>query len=109
MPGDLNIIPSNMGGDIALVRASENVGQILNSLSHGTGRIVPRGECKDLARNYDFAALHQRVMMPDCIQDASLRTEGPYAYRDLDKCLDLLQGYIEEVERFSVMAYMGHL
>lgn len=48
-------------------------------------------------------------MMPDCIQDASLRTEGPYAYRDLDACLELLDGYIDEVERFSVIAYMGHL
>ena len=109
MPGDLNIILSNMSGDIALVRASNKVCQILNSLSHGTGRIVSRGEYKDLAASFDFAALRQRVMMPDCIQDASLRTEGPYAYRDLDKCLDLLQGYIKEVERFSVIAYMGHL
>lgn len=108
-PGDLNIIPSNLGGDISLVRATEKVGEILNSLSHGTGRIVPRGECKELAESYDFTALRQRVMMPGCIQDASLRTEGPYAYRDLDKCLELLQEYIEEIERFSVIAYMGHL
>jgi len=109
MPGDLNIIPSNLGGDISLVRATEKVSEILNSLSHGTGRIVPRGECKELAEHYDFAALRQRVMMPDCIEDASLRTEGPYAYRDLDRCLELLQGYIEEVERYAVIAYMGHL
>ena len=109
LPGELNIIPSNLGGDISLVRATEKVGGILNSLSHGTGRIVPRGECKALAENYDFLSLRQRVMMPDCIQDASLRTEGPYAYRDLDQCLELLRGYIEEVERFSVIAYMGHL
>ncbi len=26
-----------------------------------------------------------------------------------DACLDLLDGYINEVERFSVIAYMGHL
>ena len=109
LPGDLNVIPSNLGGDITLVRATENVGGILNSLSHGTGRIVSRGECKMLAAGYDFAALRQRVMMPDCIQDASLRTEGPYAYLDLDACLDLLHRYIDEVERFSVIAYMGHL
>ncbi len=109
LPGDLNVIPSNLGGDITLVRATENVDAILNSLSHGTGRIVSRGECKTLAAGYDFAALRQRVMMPACIQDASLRTEGPYAYRDLDACLDLLDGYIDEVERFSVIAYMGHL
>jgi len=88
LPGDLNVIPSNL---------------------HGTGRIVSRGECKTLAAEYDFTVLRQRVMMPDCVQDASLRTEGPYAYRDLDACLELLDGYIDEVERFSVIAYMGHL
>ena len=108
-PNDLNIIPSNLGGEVSLVQATERVSEILNSLSHGTGRIVPRGECKELAEDYDFAALRQRVMMPECIQDASLRTEGPYAYRELDKCLELLQGYVEEVERYSVIAYMGHL
>lgn len=109
MSGDLNIIPSNLGGDISLVRATEKVGEILNSLSHGTGRTVPRGECKELAESYDFAKLRQRVLIPDCVRDASLRTEGPYAYRDLDKCLELLQGYVDETERFSVIAYMGHL
>jgi len=108
-PGDLNIIPSNVGGDISLVRATERVNEILNSLSHGTGRIVSRGQCKVLAEGYDFSKLRQQVMMPDCLQTASLRTEGPYAYRDLDSCLGLLDGYIEEVERFSVIAYMGHL
>lgn len=108
-PGDLNIIPSNLGGGISLVRATEQVDEILNSLSHGTGRIVSRGACKVFAESYDFATLRQRVMMPDCIQDSSLRTEGPYAYRDLDKCLNLLDGYITEEERFSIIAYMGHL
>lgn len=108
-PGELNIIPSNLGGDVALVRATGQVDHALNSLSHGTGRIVPRGACKILAESYDFEALRQQVLLPDCIQDASLRTEGPYAYRDLDRCLELLAGYIEPVERFAVIAYMGHL
>jgi hypothetical protein len=50
-----------------------------------------------------------KIMIPSRIQDASLRTDGPFAYRDLDDCLALLAGYAEEVERFSVAAYMGHL
>jgi len=41
--------------------------------------------------------------------DSSLRTERPFAYRDLDICLALLEGYVEEIERFSVVGYMGHL
>jgi RNA-splicing ligase RtcB len=108
-PGDLTVIPSHMSGDIVLARATERVGSILNSLSHGTGRKLSRGDCKQYADGYDFAALRRSVLFPSGLEDASLRTEGPYAYRDLDECLALLNGYIEEVERFAVIGYMGHL
>jgi len=108
-PGSLNIIPSNMAGDVALVSATDKVREILCSLSHGTGRAMARADCKPIADNYDFAALRSRVMIPTCVQDASLRTEGPFAYRNLDACLALMEGYVEEVERYSVIAYMGHL
>jgi hypothetical protein len=108
-PGDLTVIPSHMTGDVTLVRATAKVEDALCSLSHGTGRAMARSESKPLAEAYDFSALRQRVMIPDGVQDASLRTDGPFAYRDLDACLALLEGYVEEVERFSVAAYMGHL
>ncbi len=108
-PGDLNVIPSHMSGDVALVRASERVHESLCSLSHGTGRAMSRGDCKPLAGTFDFAGLRRRVMIPESIADASLRTDGPYAYRDLDACLALLTGHVDEVERFAVVAYMGHL
>lgn len=108
-PGDLNIIPSHMSGDVALVRATDRVTDALCSLSHGTGRAMSRAECKPLAESYDFAGLRKRILMPTCLEDASLRTDGPFAYRDLDTCLGLLEGYIEEVERFAVVGYMGHL
>ena len=108
-PGDLNIIPSHMAGDVSLVRATPNVSEILCSLSHGTGRAMSRAECKPLGDLYDFERLRERVLIPEVVQDASLRTEGPFAYRDLDACLSLLGGYVEEVERYSVIGYMGHL
>jgi hypothetical protein len=108
-PGELNVIPSNLDGEIALVKATNQVATVLNSLSHGTGRIMSRGDSKKFALDYDFAGLRQRVIMPDCLQDASLRTEGPYAYRDLEACLALLDGYVEEIERYAIIAYMGHL
>jgi RNA-splicing ligase RtcB len=108
-PGDLNIIPSHMAGDVALVKATPLVEDSLLSLSHGTGRAMSRAECKPLADSYDFAALRKRILIPAGVQDASLRTDGPFAYRDLDACLALLNGYVEEVERFAVIGYMGHL
>jgi len=108
-PGDLNIIPSHMAGDVALVRATEQVADSLDALSHGTGRAMSRADCKPLAEAYDYNTLRERVLIPSGIADSSLRTDGPFAYRDLDACLELLAGYIELVERFAVVAYMGHL
>lgn len=108
-PGALSILPSHMSGDALLVRATERVDQLLQSLSHGTGRRMSRGDSKSPAEDFDFSALRRSVLIPSGVEDASLRTEGPYAYRDLDECLALLAGYAEEVERFAVIGYMGHL
>lgn len=108
-PGDVNIIPSHIAGDAALVRATDRVADTLFSLSHGTGRAMSRAASKALADGYDFAHLRERVRIPAGVQDASLRTDGPFAYRDLDACLGLLEGYVEGVERFAVVGDMGHL
>ena len=108
-PGDLNIIPSHMTGDIALVRSTGLVSESLEALSHGTGRAMSRAECKPIADSFDFAAMRRKIMIASGIENSSLRTDGPFAYRDLDACLALLEGYVEPVNRFSVIAYMGHL
>lgn len=107
--GDLSILPSHMSGDAVLVRATDRVGEILNSISHGTGRKMSRGDCKPLADDFDFAAMRERIMIPTGVNDSSLRTDGPFAYRDLDECLALIDDYVEPVTRFSVIGYMGHL
>jgi release factor H-coupled RctB family protein len=107
--GDISIIPSHMAGDAVLVRATSSVTGALDSMSHGTGRKMARGDCKPLAADFDFSALRRTILIPEGVEDGSLRTEGPYAYRDLDECLALLDGYVEEVARFAVVAYMGHL
>jgi RNA-splicing ligase RtcB len=107
--GDLTIIPSHMSGQAVLVRATDQVSSILHSMSHGTGRTIARGDAKTLADLFDFDALRQRVLIPQSVDNASLRTDGPFAYRDLDDCLALIDGYVDEVMRFDVVAYMGHL
>lgn len=108
-PGDLSILPSHMLGDVVLVRASDRVVDILNSISHGTGRKMSRSDCKPLADGFDFAAMRQQVMIPKGVNNSSLRTDGPFAYRDLDECMSLMDGYVEAVARYSVIGYMGHL
>lgn len=108
-PGDTMIIPSHMSGDAVLLQATSMVEESLFSMSHGTGRKMSRGDSKALADQYDFASLRKRLLLPAGLDDASLRTEGPYAYRDLDDCLAMIAGYVEEVDRLTPFAYMGHL
>jgi tRNA-splicing ligase RtcB len=108
-PGSLLVIPSHMSGDVVLGRATANVTKSLESLSHGTGRKMSRSDCKPLADAFNFTALRRSILIPSGVADSSLRTEGPYAYRDLDECLALLGDYFAEECRFAVIAYMGHL
>lgn len=109
MPGECAIMPSHISGDVALVRATSKIENILCSMSHGTGRAMSRSESKAAAAGYDFEKLRETVLIPSFISNASLTTEGPFAYRDLDHCLSLVSEYVEEVKRFSVLAYAGHL
>jgi RNA-splicing ligase RtcB len=108
-PGQLSVLPSHMSGDVLLVRATERVSEILGSISHGTGRTMSRSDCKPLADRFDFADLRRKVLIPTGVENASLRTDGPYAYRDLDECMALLDGYVEPEARYVVVGYMGHL
>ena len=107
--GELTVLPSHMSGDVVLVKATNKIDEILCSMSHGTGRTMSRGNAKNKALEFDFEALRKMIMMPSFLKNASLTTEGPFAYRELDDCLNLINGYVEEVKRFSVIAYAGHL
>jgi RNA-splicing ligase RtcB len=109
LPGEISALPSHMSGDVVLIQAKEKIGEILNSMSHGTGRTMSRSDSKSIADSYDYAGLRSSILIPDGIEDSSLRTDGPFAYRDLDECLDLIRDYVTVVARFAVIGYMGHL
>jgi len=109
LPGEQSVLPSHMSGDAVLIKAGERIREILNSISHGTGRTISRSDCKPFADRFDYQRLRNSVLIPNGVEDASLRTDGPFAYRDLDECLQLSDAYVEVVTRFSVIGYMGHL
>jgi RNA-splicing ligase RtcB len=98
-----------MSGDVVLIQANEKIGEILNSMSHGTGRTMSRNNSKSIAGSFDYAGLRRSILIQEGIEDSSLRTDGPFAYRDLDECLDLIRDYVTVVARFGVVGYMGHL
>lgn len=109
LPGDLAILPSHMSGDAVLVEATDQIEEVLCSMSHGTGRTMSRGDAKIIAATFDFEKMRKDLLLPTFLSNASLTTEGPFAYRDIDDCMALIAGFVEEVERFSVVAYAGHL
>jgi hypothetical protein len=106
-PGEQVIIPSSMTGDVTMVTASTGADMVLNSVSHGTGRLLSRSEAKAL--ELDALRLRSQLYIPDYISDSSLRTESPECYRSLPHCLDLLGPLVKEKKRFSVLAYLGRL
>ena len=55
-PGEMTIVPSNMNGDVVLISATREVEKTYNSLCHGTGRIMSRGEAKEFASTFDYNA-----------------------------------------------------
>jgi hypothetical protein len=79
LPGEFSVLPSHMSGDVVLVKAKDRVGEILNSMSHGTGRRMSRSECKPFADAFDYDRLRNAVLIPDGVADSSLRTDGPSA------------------------------
>ena len=108
-PGELAVIPSSLCDDVVLVRATAKVSEIDNCLPHGTGRTMSRSDAKRVAADFDFGELRERVYVPPRISDASLRTESPRCYRKLDDMLAMMNGYVEVVERFTPVAYIGQL
>lgn len=101
LPGELSVLPSHMSGDVVLIRGGARVDEVLNSMSHGTGRKMSRSDCKPFADSYDYSSLRSSILIPDGVDNSSLRTDGPFAYRDLDECLSLIGDYIEVVARLG--------
>jgi RNA-splicing ligase RtcB len=108
-PGQQSILPSHMLGDVALIRGADRVGELLNSVSHGTGRTMSRSDSKVAANVFNFDELRASILLPDGVDISELRTEGPFAYRELDQCLELLKEFVEVEQRFRVIGYLGHL
>jgi RNA-splicing ligase RtcB len=108
-PDELSLLPSHMAGDVVLIKAKEKVNEVLNSMSHGTGRAMSRSDCKPLAAAYDFDSLRKSVLIPCGVDDSSRRTDGPFAYRDLDHCVGLINEHVDVIVGFGVVGYMGHL
>ena len=108
-PNELAIIPSTLIGDVVLVSATDKVQQTLYSLNHGTGRIMSRSEAKTHTEDFDYEELRKSLYIPDMIKNASIKTEVPFCYRDLDDCLTLISDLIKIEKRFSPFAYLGQI
>ena len=107
--GEQTVVPSNMNGDIVLVTATDKVENTYNSLCHGTGRVMSRGEAKAFAQHFDYEKLRAEIYIPKMIADENIKTDAPFCYRDLDSCLALIDDLIVVDKRYSVFAYLGQM
>lgn len=108
-PNELAVLPSNLNGDVVLVKSTLKVQETFNSLNHGTGRVMSRSEAKLHSDNFNYNELRERIYIPEMIKDASIKTEAPFCYRDLDACLALISDLIIIEKRFSPFAYLGQI
>lgn len=107
--GEQTIVPSNMNGDVVLITATKEVENTYNSLCHGTGRVMSRGEAKAFAAIFDYDALREKIYIPEMIANDNIKTDAPFCYRDLDSCLGLINNLIQVDKRYSVFAYLGQM
>ena len=108
-PGEQTVVPSNMNGDVVLLTATAEVENTYNSLCHGTGRVMSRGEAKTFASTFDYEALRERIYIPEMIANDNIKTDAPFCYRDLDSCLGLIDNLVNIDKRYSVFAYLGQM
>jgi hypothetical protein len=90
--GELTVIPSSMGGDAALVRAKDNISELVNSLPHGTGRKISRSDSKN--ERFFLDGFPEGVYLPYFLSPEMLITELPANYRTLEEALSLIKNYI---------------
>jgi len=109
VPGELTVIPSNMVGDVVLVRGTAKVSEVHNSMCHGTGRTMSRSEAKLHSKDYDYAQLREQIYIPPEIQNSSIKTDAPFCYRDLNECLGLIDDLIVVEDRYKPIAYIGQI
>ncbi len=107
--GEQTVVPSNMNGDIVLITATDEVKNTYNSLCHGTGRVMSRGEAKEFAQHFDYDKLREEIYIPAMIANDNIKTDAPFCYRDLDSCLGLIDNLINVHKRYSVFAYLGQM
>jgi len=108
-PDELTVIPSNMIGDIVLVKGTSKVNEVYNSICHGTGRTMSRSEAKIQSLDYNYDELRNQIYIPDQIGNESIKTDAPFCYRNLDECLALINDLIIVKDRFKPIAYLGQI
>jgi hypothetical protein len=99
------LIASSFEDMITLGKARPEVARLKHSMSHGTGRQRSRGEAK--AVEFDQAALRERIIIPDGLENASWRLEAPLHYRSSQEVLAVVGEFIEITDQLLPVAFMG--
>lgn len=99
------LIASSFDDVITVGTARENIRELGDSMSHGTGRRAGRGDAKEVP--VDEEALRRRIIIPDALSAKSWRLEAPVHYRHSSEVVPLVADYFDVTLRLTPVAFMG--
>ncbi len=104
LPGEYGIIPSSMTGKAALVRATDAVKNLENSLNHGTGRKLSIQQAKE--KPFDPNSV-SGICIPQPVASWALKpARAPHCYRTLEEVLPAMGPYVELVGYLKPKAHI---
>lgn len=102
-PGNYGVIASAIGQDIIIVRGTDEIAEIENSMCHGTGRKISRNEAREM--EFDSSEIRKKICIPNLIYDENINTDAPHCYRTLDEVLPRIERYVSIVGRLKPLSY----
>jgi RNA-splicing ligase RtcB len=100
LQGQSHIVSSSMGGKALLVEGGDNLEETVNSLCHGTGRVMSRSEARKNLFFEDPNVLNG-TYFPYFLSLEHFSTELPPCYRSLDSIMPFIKKYTEVLEELQ--------
>lgn len=91
--GELGVIPSSMGGEAAIVSATQHIPEIEHSIPHATGRKISRSQARE--KRFFLDGFPTNIYIPYFIYPENLNSELPQNYRTLEEALPKIEKYIK--------------
>lgn len=96
--GEIVLIPLNMR-DGALIAVGKGNEKWNNSAPHGAGRLMSRGQAKELVNLEDFKESMKGIYSSSVVE--STIDESPFAYKDAEEIIECVQDTVKIIEHIK--------